>query len=168
MYSPFLYFSWYLRKSILLLICFVSYARTIKLCKYFVRVNICARVKVCMPTLYTSNFLSNFIMEKMMQYVCDVCVGYQFSKQNIIFMLHDVVSSQYQYRYRKIYRKSMFGFWYLTKTLLNHAHEFKSFTLCYNPTLSEHGLNFGNRKSLRVVHFRKILHWYKLNFILSI
>ena len=79
-----------------------------------------------------------------MQYVCDVCVGYQFSKQSIIFMLHDVVSSQYKYRYRK--------------TLLNHAHEFKSFTLCYNPTLSEHGLNFGNRKSLRVVHFRKILH----------
>ena len=99
MYSPFLYFSWYLRKSILLLICFVSYARTIKLCKYFVRVNICARGKVCMPTLYTSNFLSNFIMEKMMQYVCDVCVGYQFSKQRIIFMLHDVVSSQYKYIY---------------------------------------------------------------------
>ena len=111
MYSPFLYFSWYLRKSILLLICFVSYARTIKLCKYFVRVNICARGKVCMPTLYTSNFLSNFIMEKMMQYVCDVCVGYQFSRQSIIFMLHDAVSSQYKYRHRNtvqindIYRK---------------------------------------------------------------
>lgn len=102
MYSPFLYFSWYLRKSILLLICFVSYARTIKLCKYFVRVNICARVKVCMPTLYTSNFLSNFIMEKMMQYVCDVCVGYQFSKQNIILMLHDIVSSQYKYIHRNM------------------------------------------------------------------
>ena len=110
MCSPFLYFSWYLRKSILLLICFVSYARTIKLCKYFVRVNICARVKVCMPTLYTSNFLSKFIMEKMMQYVCDVCVGYQFSKQNIILMLHDILSSQYKYIHRKIkeiYRKKV-------------------------------------------------------------
>ena len=130
MYSPFLYFSWYLRKSILLLICFVSYARTIKLCKYFVRVNICARVKVCMPTLYTSNFLSNFIMERMMQYVCDVCIGYQFSKQSIIFMLYDVVSSQYKYIHR-----DMFGFWWHTKTLLNHAHKFKIFTLYYNPTL---------------------------------
>lgn len=63
-----------------------------------------------MPTLYTSNFLSNFIMEKMMQYVCDVCVGYQFSKQSIIFMLYDVVSSQYKYIHRKIneiYRKKV-------------------------------------------------------------
>ena len=149
--------------------------------------------------VHTSNFLSNFITEKMMQYVCDVCVGYQFSKQSIIFMLHDVVSFQYKYRHRKIqsrlvykiiiywytkvearhmiycsveineiYRESMFRFWWLTKTLLNHDHEFESFTLYFNPTLSEHGLNFGNRKSLKVVHFRKILHWYKLNFILSI
>ena len=54
-----------------------------------------------MPTLYTSNFLSNFIMEKMMQYVFDVCVGYQFSKQGIIFMFRDIVSSQYKYRHRK-------------------------------------------------------------------
>ena len=54
-----------------------------------------------MPTLYTSNFLSNFIMEKMMQYVCDVCVGYQFSKQSIIIMPYDIVNSQYKYRHRK-------------------------------------------------------------------
>ena len=44
------------------------------------------------------------------------------------------------------------------KTLLNHAREFETFTLYYNPTLSEHGLNFGNRKSSKAVHFRKILH----------
>ena len=45
-----------------------------------------------------------------MQYVCDVCVGYQFSKQNIILMLHDILSSQYKYIHRKIkeiYRKKV-------------------------------------------------------------
>ena len=52
----------------------------------------------------------------------------------------------------------MFGLLRHTKSLLKHAYEFETFTLYYNPTLSEHGLNFGNRKSLKAVHFRKILH----------